>query len=91
MIVKLLIELIYSVASISYSLIPDIPALPEEVYDYVDVLSEYVGVGLGIFSNYTHLSYLLSLFSVVCVVEVSIFAYKFIMWVLRKIPVAGVS
>lgn len=91
MIIKLLIDLIYSVATLSYAAIPNIPPLPEEIYEYVDVLSEYVGVGLGILSNYTHLDYLLSLFSVVCVVEVSIFAYKFVMWVLRKIPVAGVS
>lgn len=91
MLVKSLIDNFYLVFKVFFLAIPNIPDLPDQIYSYVDTLGEYVGVGLGILSNYTHLSYLLSLFGIVVIVEVVIMAYKFIMWVLKKIPLIGIS
>lgn len=90
MIIKLLIDLIYTVFSV-LTLPINIPDLPSEVSTYVSTIIEYIGTGLGILSNYTHLSYLLTLFGVVIAVDVGLWLYKLVMFLIKKIPMANVS
>lgn len=90
MIIKLLIDLIYTVLSVLTMPI-NIPDLPSEVSSYVSTLIEYVGTGLGILSNYCHLNYLLTLFGIVIAVEVGVMLYKIVMFILKKIPMLGIS
>lgn len=90
MIIKGLLTVVYALINILTSPI-NIPNLPSEVNTYVSTLVEYVGTGLGILSNYTHLGYLLTLFGIVIAVDVGIWLYKIVMFFVRKIPMAGVS
>lgn len=69
----------------------DIPELPPEVDQVVSTFVEYLTTGIAILQNYTHMDYLLTLFGIVVAFEVCVAAYHGIMWVLRKIPMFGIS
>ena len=72
-------------------LIFSIPKLPEQALDYIDTLFDYIVAGTGIVANYTPLSYLLTLFAIVISVDIALLLYKFVMWILRKIPMLGIE
>lgn len=90
MIIKLLLDLVYSVVSVLTVPI-NIPSLPAGVQTaFADFLG-YIQTGIAILSTYTHMSYLLVLFGLVVSVDVGIMLYKFVMWVLKKIPMLGIK
>lgn len=89
MIVQLLAELIYGLMNVL--LILDIPDIPPEVANYINSFFDYLSAGVGILANYVPLGYLLTLFGIILAVDVGITLYHFIMWVLKKIPMIGVS
>ena len=90
MIITLLIDLIYTVISV-LTLPINIPDLPSEVSSYVSTAIEYIGTGLGILSNYTHLSYLLVLFGVIAAIDIGLALYKLVMFIIKKIPMLNIS
>ncbi len=69
----------------------DIPALPPEFETVLNTFTGYLTAGIALLQNYTHMDYLLTLFAVVVAFEVGVRAYHGIMWVLRKIPMFGIS
>lgn len=89
MLIQLLLNLIYTV--FDKLLVFSIPQLPAEVQTYVDSFFDYLVMGGSILANYTPLPYLMTLFGIVLAVEIGINVYKFVMWILRKIPVISVS
>lgn len=89
MIIELLLNAIYNVLNVL--LILDIPQLPEQVTGYINTLFDYLVTGASILSNYTPLGYLLILFGVLLAVDLGIQIYHFVMWVIRKIPMLGMS
>lgn len=90
MLIEKLLELIVSAFATLFGPI-DIPPLPDEVHTIMAQVMEYITTGLEILGNWTHLPYLLSLFSVVVVVDAAILLYNIIMWVLKKIPMLGMQ
>lgn len=90
MIIKSLLDLIYTVFSI-LTLPINIPDLPPQVNQYISQALGYIGTGLGILSNFTHLSYLLLLFSVIIAIDVGVWAYKLVMFLIKKIPMLNVN
>lgn len=90
MIVNALIDLLYGLIDWITSGL-NIPALPPEVVQVANQVTEYLVVGLKLIANYTHLDYLLVLFGIVVAVDAGLLVYKFIMWVIRKIPMLGIS
>lgn len=89
MIIKLLLDLVYSIFNV-LTLPINIPDLPPEINSVIATIIEYVGTGLAILQNYTHLSYLLILFGVIVAVDVGIWLYKLVMFFVRKIPMLNV-
>lgn len=89
MIIKLLLDLIYTIFSVLTAPI-NIPDLPEQINGIVQSLIEYIGTGLGILSNYTHVSYLLTLFGVIVVIDVGLMLYKLVMFFIKKIPMLNI-
>ncbi len=90
MIIEGLLNILYNVFSALTSAI-DIPSMPPEVMEYLNKALEYISVGLQILAVYTPLQYLLTLFGIVVAIEVGLKIYHFVMWVLKKIPMLGVS
>lgn len=68
-----------------------IPMLPDGVETTIDQGLDYISDGLGIFAAFTHYSYLLSLFMIVLVIEAAMLVYKFVRWLLQKIPMLGIK
>lgn len=69
----------------------DIPDLPQGVAIAITRLSGYLGDGLGILAAFTHYQFLLSLLAIVIVIDVAVLLWKFIRWVLQKIPMGGIN
>lgn len=69
----------------------DIPDLPQGVHTAIAWAMDHLLAGLGIFAAFTHFSFLMTLFGIVVVIESAMLLYKFIMWILKKIPVAGIE
>lgn len=89
MIIEMLLNVLYTI--LNSLLILNIPQLPENVQGYLNTLFDYLVTGASILANYTPLSYLLVLFGVLLAVDTGIMLYHFVMWVLKKIPVLGIS
>lgn len=69
----------------------NIGSLPAELHDVLDIVFQCFSFGMAVLANYTHLGYLLVLFGIIVAVDVALFIYKVVMWVLRKIPVIGIE
>jgi len=87
--IELLLGLIYRLLDIL--LIFEIPPLPLEASTYINTLFNHLVSGASILANYTPLSYLLTLFGIIVAVDVGINIYKFVMWIIKKIPFLGVE
>lgn len=90
MIVNFLIDMLMGLIDFLTSGL-NIPALPPEVMEIAASVTQYIVMGLQFIANYTHLDYLLTLFGIVAAIDGSLLVYKFIMWVLRKIPMLGIE
>lgn len=90
MIIEAILTVIYNVFRLLTAPI-NIPSMPSGVQSVMADFLEWVQVGLQIVATYTHEGYLLTLFGIVVAVDVGIMLYKFVMWVLKKIPMLGIS
>jgi hypothetical protein len=90
MIVTLLLEVLYGAFNV-LTLPINIPPMPEEAMTYVEQFFEYLEMGAGILANYTPFAYLMILFGVLLAVDIGIMVYHFVLWILKKIPVLGIS
>lgn len=90
MIVQALLDLVYGVFALLTMPI-DIPSLPAGVASIIQTGFDYMAVGAGLLANWTHLTYLITLLGVVLAVDVGVMLYKFVMYILRKIPIFGIK
>ena len=90
MIIEMFLNVLYSIFSLLTSPI-NIPSLPDNVHNILTDIFSYVSAGVGILANYTDISYLLVLLGLVVAIDIGISIYHFVMWVIRKIPVASIS
>ena len=89
MIVEALMNVLYNVFSVLF--VVSIPQLPEDVFSYVNTVFDYMVAGGGIVANYVPLGYFVVLLGILLAVDAGILIYHFIMWIVRKIPMAGMS
>lgn len=89
MIIKGLLELIYNIMDLM--LIIELPSLPDSVLTFINDIFGYMEVGAGILAVYTPLGLLLTMFGVLLAIDAGIMIYHFVMWVIKKIPMIGVS
>lgn len=88
MIIEALLELIFTLFSALTSGI-DLPDMPEGVSSVVEQILEYIEKGIKLVSNYIDMEYLLILFGAIISVDVGVFVYKLVMWIIRKIPISS--
>lgn len=89
MLIETLMWVIYEILDLL--LIFEIPDLPANVESYVTTLFDYLTTGGSILANYVPLGYLLSLLVIIIAVDTGIQIFKFVMWLIRKIPMLGMS
>lgn len=90
MIIELLLDALYSVFKVLTTPI-NIPQMPMETEQYIAQFFDYLEMGAGILANYSPFGYLMVLFGVLIAVDIGIMLYHFVMWIIRKIPLAGIS
>lgn len=90
MLIETLLTVLYNVFSLLTSPI-SIPQLPENVTTALTTFFDYLQAGVGILAAYTHIGYLLTLFGIIIAVDIGIQLYKFVMWVIKKIPFLGIE
>lgn len=87
MILELILDAIYSV--IDTLLVFKIPGYNAEMASYVATGLQYINAGVSVVANYVNLSYILHLLSMIISIDICINLYHFIMWVIRKLPIAS--
>ena len=90
MIINALLDVVYTLMSLLTAPI-SIPGMPEEVQVFVYKALEYIAMGIKLLSNYTDLNYLFMLFGVIVAIDAGLLIYKFAMWIIKKIPMLGIS
>lgn len=90
MIIKGILDIIYNIFS-ALTLAINLPSLPDGVRDVLSATVEYIATGISILSNFCDINYLLVLFGVIVAVELGMYVYKIILWVLKKIPMVGIE
>lgn len=90
MIIELVMNVIYGVFALLTTPI-NIPDLPSKVSTILSSTYEYIFTGVAIITNYVNYNYLFILFSIIIAFEVGMHLYKFIMFILRKIPFLGIK
>lgn len=90
MIIKALLDLLYGVFALLTVPI-NIPDLPAEVIQSVTSVSQYIVTGMAIIGAYVDINYLWTLFLLLIGIDIGIGVYKFVMYILRKIPFFGIK
>ena len=67
------------------------PAVPAELQSIIDTLFHYMSEGMGIFNFFCPLSMIRPALAVLVAVWTVDHGYHVVMWVLRKIPMLGLS
>lgn len=89
MIIKALLEIVTWL--MDTLIIFEIPSLPEEIHGYLEIASEYLVVGGGIFANYAPIEFVVSLYSIILAVDAGILIYHLVMWIIKKVPFLGMQ
>lgn len=69
----------------------EMPSLPDEAMGYLEQFYDILSSGATIVANYTHYPYLMTLLGIVLGVDLALGIYHLVMWIIRKIPMAGMS
>mgnify|MGYP004705263479 FL=1 len=69
----------------------DIPDMPESIQSAVATVTQYLGAGYGVLSNFVDMSIVGPLLLAVVVIDAAYHVYLFVMWILRKLPFLGMS
>lgn len=76
---------------VAYLLVITFPELAPVVESALDALIFYVGQAIDIVWIFVPKTITITLMSLAIAVEIVVLGYKFVMWILRKIPTAGIS
>lgn len=92
MIAAILIVLAPVVLALLYNVLSSLPAMPTGLIStYLDFFLPYLEAGMKLFNSFVYPPVSQSLLAITLVVEGIILGYKFVMWVVTKIPLFGVS
>ena len=74
------------------SLVPfNIPKFPESVSTYLDTFKSYLNDGIGFIKFFLPWEYVVLLLKIILSIVLALEIYKFVMWVVRKIPMLNVK
>ena len=90
MIIKLLLDMIYGLFNV-LTIVIKLPSFPDETMEYINTFIEYLSMGAGIMANYMPWQLMILFFGIILAVDAGLLIYKFVMWIIKKIPMAGIS
>lgn len=69
----------------------EFPAIAPQLSSILDALIYYIGQAMDIVWLFVPKTITLTLMTLAISIEVIVMGYKFVMWILRKIPTAGID
>lgn len=75
----------------AYLLVIEFPELIPAVYSAGDAIVYYLGQAMDIVWLFVPKEITLALMTLAIAIEIIVMGYHFVMWILRKIPTAGIS
>lgn len=75
----------------AYILVIVFPGLAPAVTSALDAIIYYLGQAMGIVWLFVPKTITITLMTLAIAIEVVVLGYKFVMWILRKIPMAGID
>lgn len=87
---KLLKKLVSLILSPLISLI-DFPVVPYGLASYIDKFIGYLRSGMGFIYYFLPMALVKSFITFVIAVELFMFGYRIVMWILKKIPMLGIE
>lgn len=87
--IEVLMSLIYALFQLV--LPASATGIPGQTGVFIGMALDYMAEGMVLLSQFVDLGYLLSLFVIILEVDLTIFAFRVFMWLLRKIPFFGIS
>lgn len=91
MIIVAIVALAGVVLAALYAVLVGFPSFPPELTSVLDQIVGYMTDGLGFVLSFTYGEIIMTLLGITVAVTAIIGAYEFIMWVVKKIPMFGVS
>lgn len=76
---------------VAYVIAIEFPVVAPQITSAIDAIVFYLGQAMDIVWLFVPKAITLTLMTLAIAVEVIVLGYKFIMWILRKIPVAGID
>lgn len=90
MIIELLLSALYNIFKLLTTPIA-IPSLPTEIDTYINDFIVLLGDGFELLGVFFPLSYFGILLGIIIAIDVGINVYYFVLWVLKKIPMANIN
>lgn len=75
----------------AYLLVIEFPGLADVVISACDALVFYLGQAMDIVWLFVPKTATLTLMGLAIAIQIVVYGYKFVMWILRKIPTAGIT
>lgn len=91
MIIVALLEVVINLLNLLLSPFPAVPAFPEEVSSFLSTMVEYLTSGMSILYAFTYGTVLRLLLSTLVNGYIFCSVWKFIMWIIRKIPFLNIT
>ncbi len=91
MIIKALLQVVLSILDVLLGLLPSVPSFPESVTDILDTCLTYFEAGLAMLSNFVYMDVVVTLIDLFLAMVAFKEIWRFIWWIVRKIPFLGVE
>lgn len=91
MIIEGLLNLLISLISFVFSMLPALPGLPEDFMISITTFFDFLTNSLGFFYFFIRPSTVRTCLGIVIVIEEFHHIYSFVMFIVRKIPLIGVE
>lgn len=89
MIIEAIFTLIKGLITLVFSLLPDLPDVPESISSSVDTYIDLVCDNSTFFSFFLDIEFTKSIIIILLSLFAFRYMYKFIMWVYRKLPISS--
>lgn len=69
----------------------DVPPHPEETTSYLTTATELFQNGINLLNTFMPMKYMLVCLGIIIGIDVAVMVYKLVMWIIKKIPMLGIS
>lgn len=91
MIIELVLDVVLSILTALFSLLPSLPQLPAAITDVWNQILQYLNQGMGFVGSWLYLPVALPCLGLIVAVELWDDFYKMVRWFVNKIPFLNIK